>query len=76
MELAANVWAKQIHEIKIRELRELIAHKQDVLNNIPMSDDIHVTTRRHELILEICKLNDKLDFLIYYAISKSTYKNN
>ncbi len=68
MELATNVWAKQIHEIKIRELEEKIAFKQEIINHVPKSDDIHVITRRHELVLELCRLKDKLEFLRSYAI--------
>ena len=63
MELAANVWAKQIHDIKVRELEELIVSKQKVINDMPKSDDVQETTRRHELVIQICKLKDKLNFL-------------
>lgn len=63
MEVATKEWANQIREIKIRELKELIAFKQEIVNSITNLNDIAVLTRRHELVLEICRLKDKLEIL-------------
>ena len=62
-DIAITEWAKQIREIKVRELKELIAHKQDILNCITNVDNMLIATRRHELVLEICRLKDKLEII-------------
>lgn len=58
-----DVRAKQIRELKIRELKELINFKQEIVNNISNLDNIITLTSREKLISEICRLKDKLEIL-------------
>lgn len=53
------MWAKQIREIKIHELEELINSKQKIINDMLKSNDVQIMIYKHELF----KLNDKLKFL-------------
>jgi len=69
MEVDIREWAKQIHRIKIRELKEVIAKLQKEYDSIKdvtyinPSTDLYMHLRMTTILTDLLKLNLKLDIL-------------
>lgn len=61
--IATDVWAKQIREMKIRELKELIDKKQEIVDGLKDANDSGRVILRLTYFIEVRKLIDKLNFL-------------
>lgn len=61
--IATDVWAKQIREMKIRELKELIDKKQEIVDGLKDANDSGRVILRLTHFIEVRKLIDKLNFL-------------
>jgi hypothetical protein len=62
--ISIEVWARQIREIKIRELKELINKKQEIVDGLRNANDSRTVILRLGHYIEVSKLKNKLDFLL------------